>query len=156
MSPELDADARHRATRSLAYVAQEFPSILARVAEMPLFSYGFSRGDGACTHPPLLHDSWLLCWGARPFVRAPLPDGFTALATRNGGGSEYVVVMWHRNGRRFWFHDQYVNFHGGDASQERTRQRLAAALARWDSGLRDVLQCGDSDNESIDPIMRVR
>jgi hypothetical protein len=51
--------------------------------------------------------------------------------------------MWVRDGRRFWFYDQYVLIHdAGCSSVERTRERLDEAFEQWESCNQDVIYSG--------------
>ena len=62
---------------------------------------------------------------------------------QNRGGSEYLFLMWFRNGRRFWFYDQYVVFVAqSEAFPESTRQRFDLAFQRWESATGDVVFSG--------------
>lgn len=138
------ANREHHANGALSYIAREFPRLHERLPEgMKLFSHGFGRGDGACSHPERMASDWLDYWGGGAFRDSTVPDGFVAAGVKNSGGSEYLFAMWRQGGRSFWFQDQYVNFHGGEASQERTRARLGAALAAWESSTDDVIMSGD-------------
>jgi hypothetical protein len=146
---ELPERERH-ARGAQEYIEREFPRLHERLpTDLPLFSSGFGAGDGVCTHPELMSRDWLAYWGGPAFRAASVPDGFVAAGIKNSGGSEYVFAMWRHGGRVLWFQDQYVNFHGGAASQDRTRARLDAALARWDSSSGDVVVSGDQDTGEL-------
>ena len=148
------AEQLERAIAALRYIHREFPAIPPRLpSELRLFSRGFGRGDGACTHPDLLDDSWLLYWGGTSFAAADVPEGFAAAGIKNGGGSEYVFVMWRRGGRTLWFQDQFANLQAG-SYQDATRTRLAALFRRWDETTADILQSGTHDLLEVDQGLR--
>lgn len=123
------------------FLRQKFPAVVPYFpAATAPFSRGFGSGDGCSTHPALVDERWMTHRGGGAFeeARASIPDGFFAAGVKNAGGSEYVFAMWKRDGRLFWFQQQYVNFHVGEA-YEVVGAALAAALARWDAGRGDVL-----------------
>ena len=140
------AEREDHARGALRYIEREFPRLHECLSgDLQLFSAGFGGGDGACTHPGLMSRDWLGYWGGPAFRASDVPDGFIAAGVKNSGGSECLFAMWRKDGRSFWFQDQYVNFHGGSASLDGTRGRLDAALARWVSSSGDVVLSGERD-----------
>lgn len=146
MAESLDEEleGEHRAQSSLMFALERFPllnDVLPDCASLRPFSHGFGWGDGYASHPELVEREWLMSRGGRLFCKAGdgLPDPFFALATRNAGGSEYLIVMWKADGRRFHFHEQYVNFHAAEDQYESTNVSLARCLQKWERGRRDVL-----------------
>ena len=111
-----------------------------------MFDHGFGRGTGLCTDPELIGDRWVSSAGYKSFKEAVLPEGFHCLGIQNRGGSEYLFVMWVKNGRKFWFYDQYVVFMGKtDVSVIRTKERIGKVLVRWENSYCDVLYSGVED-----------
>lgn len=136
-----EADETGRGAAAEAFLRRKFPAVLAYFpAATAPFSRGFGAGDGCSTHPALVQTGWMTRRGGGAFeaARASIPEGFFAAGVKNAGGSEYVFAMWKRGGRLFWFQQQYVNFHVGEA-YEAVRASLAAALEQWDAGRGDVL-----------------
>ncbi len=64
-----------------------------------------------------------------------VPDGYFACGLQNGGGSEYLFVLWEKDGRRFAFYEQYVVYMVKEgASVEKTAVALKEAMNAWEQG----------------------
>lgn len=106
---------------------------------------GPMRGTGLCTHPEAVDDYFVHSRGGKRLAQSTLPEDFCWMGMQDRGGSEYLFVMWHRFGRRFWFYDQCIRYVGaapGDPSPERTARALDEALARWEAPGPDVIYSG--------------
>jgi hypothetical protein len=92
----------------------------------------------------MVDEYWVHSRGGKRFTTGPTPpELFFCLGTQDRGESEYLFLMWYRHGRRFWFYDQFVVFVcESDASVEGTRDRLEAALQRWERSAGDVIYSG--------------
>jgi hypothetical protein len=111
------------------------------------FDYGFGIGTGVCTKPSLIDVMWIGSDGYRTFANAELPEDFHCIGKQNRGTSEYLFVMWFKDGRKFWFYDPFIVYGDGfQDSVERTGNRLNLALERWEESSYDVLYDGISDS----------
>lgn len=108
------------------------------------FDSGFEVGTGVCTDPRLIDENWFHPYGYREFASAELPDGYHCFGIKNRDASEYLFIMWFKDGKRFWFYDQIAVLVGKEflASPERTGDRLNLALERWELSHHDVLFSG--------------
>ena len=139
-----------RVSHVMNYVYTHWPQIMPYVPnDLMLFDHGFGRGTGLCSSPELIDEEWITSYGSKYFAGAALPEGFHCIGIQNRGGSEYVFIMWMKNGRKFWFYDQYVVFVcDSQASQKRTGERIDKALERWETTDHDVLYSGIYDQFS--------
>jgi len=114
------------------------------------FDCGYGIGTGVCTEPSLMDEDWLSPVGYRKFAMSELPEEFYGIGIQNRGTSEYLFVMWFKEGRKFWFYDSFVVYGDGfPASVERTSKRLTQALERWEESHHDVLYNGNTDSYLI-------
>jgi len=144
MDDNLDA----RVSHVMRYISSNWPQIEPYIpAETRQFDHGFGRGTGLCTQPELIGERWISSIGSKKFKEAAVPEGFHCVGIQNRGTSEYFFMMWHKNGRKFWFYDQYVVFVGDGfpASQKRTRERIKIVLKRWEETNGDVIYSGIED-----------
>ena len=139
-----------RVAHVMNFVYTQWPQIMPYIPnDLRLFDHGFGCGTGLCSNPELIDDKWITSYGSTPFSEATLPEGFQCIGIQNRGGSEYVFIMWVKNGRKFWFYDQYVVFVcESQASKKRTSKRINKALERWETTVHDVLYSGIDDKFS--------
>ena len=106
---------------------------------MEPFDHTFKKGTGLCSHPALLDTNWLKFNGQKAFSTAELPNEFYCVGIQNRGTSEYLFVLWVKEGRKFWFYDRYVVFIGPGFpdSPERTSERLNEALVEYNHEEKD-------------------
>ncbi len=133
-----------RVAHVMNFVYTQWPQIMPYIPDnLMLFDHGFGHGTGLCSNPELIDDEWITSYGLTPFSEVALPEGFQCIGIQNRGGSEYVFIMWVKNGRKFWFYDQYVVFVcDSQASKKRTSNRIDNALERWETTGNDVLYSG--------------
>jgi len=140
-----------RVAHVMNFVYTQWPQIMPYISDdHMLFDHGFGRGTGLCSNPELIDDEWITSYGSKSFTETNLPEGFQCIGIQNRGGSEYVFIMWFKNGRKFWFYDQYVVLvgEGFPASKERTSKRIDKALEHWETTDHDVLYSGIDDQFS--------
>ena len=126
------------------YIYEHWPQVRSYVpADAVPLQRGFNKGDGLCTHPELVDEFWVHSRGGKRFVIETIPpDSFFWVGAQDRGGSEYFYLMWFRDGRRFWFYDQYIAgyvLRDPPSSPERTRARLDQALKQWETTDGDVI-----------------
>lgn len=144
----MDNNSETRSNHVMIYILSNWPQIKPYITEeIKQFDQGFGRGTGLCTQPELIGERWISSIGARKFKEADVPEGFHCVGIQNRGTSEYLFMIWHKNGRKFWFYDQYVVFVGDGfpASQKRTSERINIALKRWENTNGDVIYSGIED-----------
>jgi len=132
----------------MRFIFNNWPFLKPLVPESALpFNKGFGIGEGLCTHPGISDKLWFRSDGFHQFSEAEIVPQFMCIGCQNRGGSEYFFMMWHRDGRKYWFYDQYAVLVGSGfpASVERTEERLLASLKRWDNTTENVLFSGVSD-----------
>jgi hypothetical protein len=128
-----------------------------------IFNLAPGRIEGLCTHLDNIDYSWIHSRGGKSFKDADVPESFFWVGIQNRGGSEYLFLMWNRDGRKFWFYDQYVVFMPGrpDTTKKNTRIKLDFALKKWDSSKDDVIFSGpwgwlDQSGEAFEHIIKIR
>jgi hypothetical protein len=133
--------------RIMDFLLGRWPQILDYIppdaaADHRLLPTGSARG--LCTHPDAIDWWWVHSRGGKRFALASvIPASFFWVGTLDRGGSEYLFLMWFREGRRFWFYDQHVVFVAeSEASAERTAARMDSALQRWNANAGDVIYSG--------------
>lgn len=144
----MDQDIEARVAHVMKYINKQWPQVAPQIPDkIMLFDHGFGRGTGICTTPGIIEDDWITSYGSTVFTDATVPESFFCLGIQNRGGSEYLFIMWVRNGRRFWFYDQYVVYvgEGFPASVKRTSERIDRAFERWDKTDGNVLYSGIGD-----------
>ncbi len=135
----------------MKYITANWPQTEPYIPDdIERFDHGFGIGTGICTRPELIKERWISSIGSKKFKEAAVPEGFHCVGIQNRGTSEYLFMMWYKNGRKFWFYDQYVVFVGDGfpASQKRTRERIKIALKRWEETNGDVIYSGIEDKFS--------
>ena len=144
----MDNNLEARANHVMKYITSNWPQIKPYIPDnCQMFDHGFGKGTGLCTHQELIGARWVSSIGYKSFKEAVLPEGFHCLGIQNRGSSEYLFIMWYKNGRKFWFYDQYVVFmgEGFPASKKRTSERINKAFNQWESSSGDVLYSGIED-----------
>jgi hypothetical protein len=144
----MDDNLEARVNHVMKYIISNWPQIKPYIPdEIRQFDHGFGKGTGLCTQPELIGERWISSVGAKKFKEANVPEGFHCVGIQNRGTSEYLFIMWYKDGRKFWFYDQYVVFVGAGfpASQKRTKERIKSAFQLWKSTEEDVLYSGIED-----------
>lgn len=108
------------------------------------------RIDGYCNSAANPPDRWLgrtVAFGRSPnfATDAQVPPGYFACGIHLAGNfSEYLFVMWERDGRRFWFYNRYFSTGNPEGhSTIRAAVALDVALAQWEGGATTVMYHGD-------------
>lgn len=96
------------------------------------------------THSKDVLKWWLRTRGGKHFIMTASPPAeFFWLALQRWCNSDHIYVMWHRDGRKFWFHSVYWRLYGTSQSHETTAQQLDTALQRWATTSGDIAFSGD-------------
>jgi hypothetical protein len=118
------------------WVADCFPQLMERVPLCP-FHLKFGNTEMFATHDIPELSKWIYSEGFPRFIRHPaLPDGFFAYGISSRAVAEYLLAMWKKDGRYYWFYDRYVLYIIKDdpSSIARTRENLDKTLRLWDEG----------------------
>ncbi len=136
------------AKRARSFIVSRWPQILPHIPQEAAYCrlrLPVGPAHGLCTHPSAIDVWWVHSRGGKRFSLADSvpPDAFFWVGIQDRGGSEYLSLIWFREGRRFWFYDQYLVYVAtSEASVERTRSRIEAALGRWHGTRGDVIYSG--------------
>ncbi len=130
-----------RVAHALQYIKREWPQLIPYIPEeSDPFDPGFGIGTGICIYKELIGERLMTSIGYKESAKTFYPEGFHCIGIQNRGSSEYLFVMWCREGRKFWFYDQYVVFvhESASVSQDQTSKRLNIALEKWEKAESDV------------------
>ena len=140
-------DDSDRASEVRRFILGNWPKLLTYFPQVSTYlrvSLNTGLAKGLCSHPDVIDRWWVHSRGGKRFIQSSYPpESFFWAGVQDRGGSEYLFLMWHREGRRYWFYDQYlVTCATTEASIERTATRITTTLDRWQMTNADVIYSG--------------